>query len=116
MDLRTLVAPVEPSSVADARQFALTCCRDWGVQVDEDALAVVVSELVTVALRRSSGLMTVSVARRPDRVVVSVSDDQGLVGEIGDELFRQVVGALSTAWGEQEQSGGGRLWAEVGTS
>ncbi|QXJ26770.1 ATP-binding protein [Actinomadura graeca] len=43
----------DPESVTDARHFALSCLTDWGVPVLADDVGLVVSELVTNALRHS---------------------------------------------------------------
>ena len=111
MDLCTFVAEPDVQAVPKARQFALSCCSKWGVTVDPDALALVVSELLTAALRRSSGPVTVTVGRRPNRVVISVTDPRGPEGEDGEEMFRQVVDGYAQRWGHRTDDG--RLWAEL---
>ncbi|WP_433333255.1 ATP-binding protein [Spirillospora sp. CA-294931] len=48
----------EPESVTDARHFATSRLRDWGLGGLIDDVGLVVSELVTNALRHSGGAVT----------------------------------------------------------
>jgi len=106
--------------VAAARMFVRQCTRDWGMDDPDDVAPLVVSELVTNALHHARGPVTLFVARRLDRMVLSVEDGSdelaevevtGLLAESGRGLA--LVESLTRAWGEQPVPGGKRVWAEV---
>lgn len=118
--VRRLELEQDPSAVGRARQFVRACCKDWGAEDPEDVASLVVSELVTNALHHAKGPVTLFVARRLDRIVVSVTDGStedaeveiaGPLEEAGRGML--LVQSLTTAWGEQALPGGKRVWAEV---
>jgi anti-sigma regulatory factor (Ser/Thr protein kinase) len=120
LTLRRLVLDLDPSSVARARRFVEDCCFEWCLDDEDAASTVVVSELVTNALRHATGPIVLIVARRLDRVVVSVEDTSERpvdpypaepMSESGRGL--EVVEQLSESWGEQALEHGKRVWAEV---
>ena len=106
--------------VGAARMFVRDCARDWGLEDPEGIAPLVVSELVTNALHHGRGPVTLFVARRLDRLVLSVEDGSeelaavefsGALAESGRGL--SLVQSLTRAWGEQPVPGGKRVWAEV---
>jgi anti-sigma regulatory factor (Ser/Thr protein kinase) len=118
--VRRLEITQDPAAVAAARAFVRDCARDWGMTDPEDVASLVVSELVTNALHHACGPVTLFVARRLDRMVLSVEDGSadlaevevsGLLAESGRGLA--LVQSLTRAWGEQPVPGGKRVWAEV---
>jgi anti-sigma regulatory factor (Ser/Thr protein kinase) len=112
-------------SVGAAREFSLATLRRWGVADRTDDIAVVLSELLTNALRHSAaspaGLAPVRVALvQPGRFVLVVVTDPGrqvpvlrepdYLAESGRGLH--VINALSDTWGCTTPTDAGKaVWA-----
>jgi hypothetical protein len=110
----TAKAPADARSVGVARGFTLATLQGWGAQRQED-IAIVVSELLTNAVRHASPQCGGGAARRPIRlgllqpgpfILCAVADTSltpplqrapGCLAETGRGL--QVIGALSDNWG-----------------
>lgn len=115
--------PTRPTSVAQARTQVRTFLDEWGVPDDnEDAesLILVVSELVTNAVRHSRGMFAVSVALYGDICHVAVKDSAeqppaktlaAMGAETGRGLF--LVDALASDWGWNAETVGKTTWAEL---
>jgi anti-sigma regulatory factor (Ser/Thr protein kinase) len=125
-----------PSAVGSARRYARRMLADWGLAAMTDDVEIVVSELVTNAVKASGG----AEARPPwsrlherleviylsmsatveDTVIVEVWDGEAappveLEAEADAESGRglKLVGALSLRWGTRWPSGGGKIvWSE----
>lgn len=112
-------APQAPE-VGAARGFLRETFATWGVTRCEDA-ELVVSELVTNAIRHGDGAPLVRLEQRPDRVRIEVEDesDRPPVGrspghEEPSGRGLAIVGALALGWGHERRAGGGKtVWAEV---
>jgi len=117
-----------PTAVACARLHARLVLWEWGMEDHAGTVELVVSELVTNAIRASEGLMPGVPAVRlwlssdGDRVVVQVWDgnhrmpvrqDAQPEAESGRGLL--LVDTLSVEWGsyEPENPGGKVVWAVV---
>lgn len=118
--VRRLRLDQDPAAVGLARDFVRDCYRTWGVEDPEDVASLVVSELVTNALRHATGPITLFVARRPHKVVLTVEDGSSVPAEVElpgplEESGRGMllVQALTRSWGEQPVPGGKRVWAEI---
>lgn len=118
--VRRLELDQDPAAVGLAREFVRQCCRDWGADDPEDVAGLVVSEMVTNALQHAQGPVTLYVARRLDRVVLTVQDGSEALAEVElpgplEESGRGMllIQSLTRAWGEQAVPGGKRVWAEV---
>ena len=118
--VRRLDLTQDPSAAGLARVFVRKCCREWAVQDPEGVALLVVSELVTNALQHATGPLTLFVARRLDKIVISVRDGSDLTTapRHAAELETsgrglELVASLSSAWGEQQTEDGKRVWAEV---
>ena len=118
--VRRLELPQDPASVGVARAFVRECCQAWGFDDPGDVSPLVASELVTNALVHAEGPVTLIVARRLGKVVVSVLDGSeqlfepyaaGPLAEGGRGL--ELVAALAEDWGEQSVEGGKRVWAVI---
>ncbi|WP_212914564.1 ATP-binding protein [Streptomyces sp. TS71-3] len=72
-DVRTTVHEVRPSAIAQARDLARRRLRGFDARLVDDCL-LVVSELVTNAVRHGGGLVGFDVTARPGHVTVSVRD------------------------------------------
>jgi anti-sigma regulatory factor (Ser/Thr protein kinase) len=118
----------QPESAGRAREFAWTALRQWGMADRGDVTVLVVSELVTNALRHAvlsaqwmpgEHPITVSLLRKDSYLLVMVSDPASSVpvpgtpdaaSEGGRGL--QVVASCSAEWGWQPSECGGKVvWA-----
>ena len=108
------------SSVAAARRFAHDCLTRWQLEKQADNVELVVTELVTNAIRHGRGPVTLSIGRRLKRIVVQVQDpspeqpapDQpDVLADSGRGLL--LVEELAADWGSTPTDGGKRVWAEL---
>ncbi|WP_254392007.1 SpoIIE family protein phosphatase [Streptomyces buecherae] len=120
--------PREPRSVGRARELACQQLREWGLEALVDTTELLVSELVTNALRY--GELGVPPAKQGGEIRVRLLLDRGLVCEVWDgglvqprrrrardtdEGGRglQLVGLLSAAWGSRRTPRGKTVWFEL---
>ena len=115
--------PLSVGAAAAARRSAREVFRAWRVG-DEDWLhqtTLVVSELVSNAVRHGGERLSLELALEPERAVVAVNDGSAVLPERRDadpdaEGGRglAIVEALSLSWGVQRRDGGGkRVWVEL---
>lgn len=102
--------------------FATERLHAWGLADCADAVALLVSELVTNALLHARTEMTVAVTRSDGCVLVEVTD-----GSVESPMTRkfsvhagtgrglQLVDTLARAWGVRRLEGGKTIWAEIAT-
>lgn len=110
-------------SVAAARQRVISVVSGWRLGLSQDRLddiRLLTSEVVTNALRHTSGACTVCVRWTGTKVRVEVTDrdpalpqpaNGGLYEESGKGLT--LVAALSVAWGAEPCVAGKTVWFEV---
>lgn len=111
--------PREPRSVGRARELARRKLTEWNVEDLVDTTELLVSELVTNALRYGEGEIRLRLLR--DRTLVCEVWDAGLVqprrrrARDTDEGGRglQLVGLLSAAWGSRRTPRGKTVWFEL---
>ncbi|MFJ3232885.1 SpoIIE family protein phosphatase [Streptomyces sp. NPDC086787] len=111
--------PREPRSVGRAREHARRQLADWGLEPLIDTTELLVSELVTNALRYGEGEIRLRLLL--DRTLVCEVWDAGLVqprrrrARDTDEGGRglQLVGLLSAAWGSRRTPRGKTVWFEL---
>ena len=111
--------PREPRSVGRARELARGRLLAWGLDDLVDTTELLVSELVTNALRYGEGEIRLRLLR--DRTLVCEVWDAGLVqprrrrARDTDEGGRglQLVGLLSAAWGSRRTPRGKTVWFEL---
>ncbi|WP_175420843.1 SpoIIE family protein phosphatase [Streptomyces griseus] len=111
--------PRELRSVGRARELARTQLTAWGLDDLVDTTELLVSELVTNALRYGEGEIRLRLLR--DRTLVCEVWDAGLVqprrrrARDTDEGGRglQLVGLLSAAWGSRRTPRGKTVWFEL---
>ncbi|MDV9191466.1 SpoIIE family protein phosphatase [Streptomyces sp. SR27] len=111
--------PREPRSVGRARELARTQLGAWGLEALVDTVELLVSELVTNALRYGEGEIRLRLLR--DRTLVCEVWDAGLVqprrrrAKDTDEGGRglQLVGLLSSSWGSRRTPRGKTVWFEL---
>lgn len=111
--------PREPRSVGRAREYTRTQLTSWGLEALIDTTELLVSELVTNALRYGEGEIRLRLLL--DRMLVCEVWDAGLVqprrrrARDTDEGGRglQLVGLLSAAWGSRRTPRGKTVWFEL---
>lgn len=111
--------PRSPRSVGRARELARTQLLAWDLDDLVDTTELLVSELVTNALRYGEGEVRLRLLR--DRTLVCEVWDAGLVqprrrrARDTDEGGRglQLVGLLSAAWGSRRTPRGKTVWFEL---
>ncbi|TVL93943.1 SpoIIE family protein phosphatase [Streptomyces sp. SAJ15] len=111
--------PSEPRSVGRARELACEQLRSWGLEALVDTTELLVSELVTNALRYGEGEIRLRLLL--DRTLVCEVWDGGLVqprrrrARDTDEGGRglQLVGLLSASWGSRRTPRGKTVWFEL---
>lgn len=111
--------PREPRSVGRARELARGQLLAWDLDDLVDTTELLVSELVTNALRYGEGEVRLRLLR--DRTLVCEVWDAGLVqprrrrARDTDEGGRglQLVGLLSAAWGSRRTPRGKTVWFEL---
>ncbi|MER7570786.1 SpoIIE family protein phosphatase [Streptomyces sp. NPDC126514] len=111
--------PREPRSVGRAREHARRRLQSWDLEPLVDTAELLVSELVTNALRYGEGHIRLRLLL--DRTLVCEVWDAGLVqprrrrARDTDEGGRglQLVGLLSAAWGSRRTPRGKTVWFEL---
>ncbi|MFG3046849.1 SpoIIE family protein phosphatase [Streptomyces sp. NPDC048202] len=111
--------PREPRSVGRAREYARAQLLGWDLEPLVDTTELLVSELVTNALRYGEGEIRLRLLL--DRTLVCEVWDAGLVqprrrrARDTDEGGRglQLVGLLSAAWGSRRTPRGKTVWFEL---
>ncbi|QIY67053.1 SpoIIE family protein phosphatase [Streptomyces sp. RPA4-2] len=112
--------PNDQSSVGSARRLAARQLAAWGLERLEDPTKLIVSELVTNAVRHATGPVGLRLIRHQvltcevtdasvcsPRLLRSGSDDENGRGLL-------LVAQLSRRWGSRSVSGGKVVWAEEG--
>ena len=112
--------PSEPESVPAARRWLGETAGEWGLSVETgSSLALIVSELVTNAVRHSHGrVVTVLVARTAGAICLEVVDDGRWRHAVGvtDGLAEggyglEVVAACADRSGSERTAAGTCTWA-----
>jgi anti-sigma regulatory factor (Ser/Thr protein kinase) len=112
-----------PHMVAQARETVDRACVEWGV---EDATAfdvkVIVSELVTNAIRHGRPPVQLLVRHEPGRVLIDVSDASGVKPDVRHALPSAangrglaLIAALAGQWGTRLTGRGKSVWCSVPT-
>ncbi|MFZ3551735.1 ATP-binding protein [Streptomyces sp. 4.24] len=128
-------APIGPQRYSDgysardtapsrARRDVTLYLHTWGLDHLVNDARLIVSELVTNALRHThTGRVGVSVTRHSDRVRIVVTDTSRTTpapavvdpdAEAGRGL--QLIDELATGWGSERLPTGKRVWAELTTA
>jgi hypothetical protein len=115
--LVTKLAPV-PQAPGHARRLVDEGCRAWNLSLFQFSARLIVSELVTNAVRHAGTDIDVTVSRRAGRLHLIVSDQVYREPEVparthGTSTISGLyfVQALSARWGTVPTSGGKLVWA-----
>ncbi|NHC15024.1 ATP-binding protein [Motilibacter deserti] len=116
----SLDLPLRHDASALARRCLVDTLRAWGF-ADEDWLhdaALLVTELVSNAVRHGGSEVTLDVQANGGHVVVAVVDGSDVlpVAGSGDEQSEggrgiRIVESLTQSWGIEQRHGGKRVWA-----
>jgi anti-sigma regulatory factor (Ser/Thr protein kinase) len=124
----TLALPARPESPRRARTFLVDQLRQWGWAPGDPAAGLadqgqlVLTELVTNALRHAPGGMRVEIELHVDRITLSVTDPLAYSGPLAPlevEPASQtgrgltIVNTLSAEWGVRQESVGKTVWARL---
>ncbi|WP_351231460.1 SpoIIE family protein phosphatase [Streptomyces sp. NPDC002133] len=111
--------PSDQTAVRHARHLAAGQLAEWGLEGLEDSTKLTVSELVTNAVRHSTGPIRLRLIRH-QVLTVEVSDTDFCAPRMRsartiDENGRglSLVAQLSRRWGSRPVAGGKVVWAEV---
>jgi PAS domain S-box-containing protein len=110
--------PSDETAVRSARHMAACQLAEWGLEGLEDATKLIVSELVTNAVRHSTGPIGLRLIQHQVLTCEVFDTNAGspqlrrarTIDENGRGLF--LVGQLSRRWGARSVSGGKVVWAE----
>ncbi|MFD0140581.1 SpoIIE family protein phosphatase [Streptomyces sp. NPDC127159] len=110
--------PNDQSTVRRARHMAAHQLSEWGLESLQDRTQLIVSELVTNAVRHSTGPIGLRLIQHQVLTCEVFDTDAGsprlrharAVDENGRGLF--LVAQLSRRWGARSESGGKVVWAE----
>ena len=111
--------PPEPGSVPEARALVRRTLRDWGLAELQDTALLLVSELVTNAVRHARQDVVVQLAKGATLVVEVADDDERLPHRTGvtpeDERGRglTLVDSLAQEWGARSITAGKVVWFEL---
>ncbi|WP_130509992.1 ATP-binding protein [Krasilnikovia cinnamomea] len=114
--------PLGVDAPAAARRVVTAVLTSWGFREEHwlEATQVVVSELVTNAVRHGGGAVAVSIETHQEQVTLAVADGSSVVprrrdpDEAGGRGVA-VIEALSSAWGVRDHQGGKQVWVQLRT-
>lgn len=112
--------PLDPTAPKLARSAVQPVLVSWGFQ-DTDWLAaaeVLISELVSNAVRHGGGYVSLDVRAHDGRVTLGAADGSGVLPQRRDadtDGGRGIllIEALSERWGVHDHEGGKRVWVEL---
>ncbi|WP_128377246.1 SpoIIE family protein phosphatase [Streptomyces cavernae] len=116
--VHTWQLPVDPAAVAGARKMVAEQLDTWGLADLEFATELIVSELVTNAIRYGSAPIQLRLIRA-DALICEVSDGSSTAphlrrARVYDEGGRGLllVAQVAERWGSRQTSAGKTIWAE----
>ncbi|MFB7942064.1 SpoIIE family protein phosphatase [Streptomyces sp. NPDC056049] len=119
-DVAEWEVPSELSAVARVRHAAEERVREWGLAVDPLTVELIVSELVTNAVRHGAPPVALRLLRGDAVLTVEVRDGSATAPHLrhakaGDEGGRglDICSTLADAWGVRYEGEGKTVWAEI---
>jgi anti-sigma regulatory factor (Ser/Thr protein kinase) len=116
----TWSVPADPAFVARTRQDVLTQMAVWGISVAAFTAELVVSELVTNAIRHGAPPIQLRLIHDDTTLICEVSDGSGTAPHLRraktfDEGGRGLllVAQLTQRWGSRHTEDGKTIWAEL---
>ena len=120
MPARALIDRLDPRAARRARDFIAAHVAEPGLGELRDTAVLLVSEVVTNALRHTDGRVELVVRRLPGRLRVEVADEAsrppvdtgaGLLDDAGRGV--PIMDALSDRWGTSADGAGKVVWFEL---
>ncbi|MEU2280514.1 SpoIIE family protein phosphatase [Streptomyces sp. NPDC013178] len=119
-DVAEWTFPLDPAQAGRARAVVREQLHDWGLPKLADPAELMVSELVTNAVRHSHSRPVALRLVRGDTLLCEVDDDDHELPTLlsagpGDEYGRglRVVSTLAREWGTSRTGGGKSVWFEL---
>ncbi|MDQ1629548.1 MAG: hypothetical protein QOI54_3292 [Actinomycetota bacterium] len=110
----------DPRAARHAREFIAASLRDWRLDGLRETTVLLVSEVVTNALRHTEGSIELTMSRLPGKLRVEVADDVSIApqrrgGDPLDESGRGVplLSGFSDRWGTAPRGPGKIVWFEL---
>jgi pimeloyl-ACP methyl ester carboxylesterase/anti-sigma regulatory factor (Ser/Thr protein kinase) len=111
----------DPAAIRRARKTVSDQLRAWGLSAITDDAELITSELVTNAISHGGGLIELRLTCLPDRVRISVLDNDTsgtpqVAGQRGLEIGGRGLALIETIaldWGYLPTDGGKEVWAEL---
>ncbi|MEV6115911.1 ATP-binding protein [Streptomyces sp. NPDC052109] len=110
----------ELTSVGRARRLVAGQLKDWAVAEFADAAELLVSELVTNALRHTRGPLRLNLRLCPGRLLCEVEDTESadpVRGVVGPDAEggrgTELIDMLADAWGSRRTATGKTVWFEL---
>jgi anti-sigma regulatory factor (Ser/Thr protein kinase) len=119
---RVAVLPLEadPAAGTRARRFAAETLAQWGLSDPLSSVAIVVTELVSNAVRHTNAPVALRLHHTGGRMVVEVSDEddrppRARTPSVHEENHRGllIVETLAQRWGSRPTAEGKVVWAEL---
>jgi anti-sigma regulatory factor (Ser/Thr protein kinase) len=112
--------PLGVQAPRSARTAVCAVLAGWGYRDDHwlETAAVVVSELVTNAVRHGGGCLELDIESHDGRVIIAVADGSSVVprrrapDDVGGRGLALIEG-MSRGWGVHDHEGGKRVWVEL---
>jgi serine phosphatase RsbU (regulator of sigma subunit) len=116
----TVVDRGDPRAARNAREFISRVLGEWDLVQQRDAVVLLVSEVVTNALRDSEGRVGLTVIRQPGFLRVEVSDDtafepraRGAEHDQQQSAGLSLLSGFSDRWGTIPRGAGKTVWFEL---
>jgi hypothetical protein len=110
----------EPLVAARGRKFVASTLASWGLADRGDAVAMIVTELISNAVRHSNSPLSLRLHHVDGRLIVEVADGDDrqprrIQAAVQDENHRglYIVDVLARRWGARSTSSGKIVWAEL---
>lgn len=117
----TVDLPRDPVAARDARHLVRDLLAQWSLDDLMDDAGLVVTELVANAIEHAASECQLSISRYDDGVRIEVHDagsgtpePQPVSETAEDGRGLLIVGALSSAWGIDDEPHGKTVWVELG--
>ena len=109
-----------PKSLGVARAFVASTLEQWNCEDRDQVLALLVSELVSNAVRHAGGSVSLEAIRRKDQVMIRVRDSSPAAevvrrsnpGRAGGHGL-QIVHTLASRWGVERHATYKVVWFEA---
>jgi PAS domain S-box-containing protein len=115
-----LELPAGPKAAAAARRFAAEALDGWPAGIDAELVELLVSELVTNAVRHTSGVIGLRLRRTGSALYVEVTDNDTRIPRLRTTVEDEengrglhLVSELSWRWGVRPLADGKVVWFEL---